>query len=99
MSEMNSQKLSEDIAALVTEHHQHVSAQLPFEPGVTPIAVSGKFIDEQEKIKMVEAALDGWLTTGHFNAEFETRLADYIGVKHLITVNSGSSAIWLRFTV
>eukprot|EP01034_Spumella_vulgaris_P004561 gene4561-5833_t len=41
---------------------------------------------------MVEASLDGWLTTGRFNEEFEQKLAKFIGVKHLITVNSGSSA-------
>ena len=46
---------------------------------------------------MVEASLDGWLTTGRFNAEFEKKLAAYIGVKHLITVNSGSSANLVAF--
>jgi CDP-6-deoxy-D-xylo-4-hexulose-3-dehydrase len=42
--------------------------------------------------------LDGWLTTGRFNTEFEKRLASYIGVKHLITVNSGSSANLVAFS-
>jgi len=46
---------------------------------------------------MVDAALDGWLTTGRFNAEFERKLAEFIGVKHLITVNSGSSANLVAF--
>ena len=46
---------------------------------------------------MVEASLDGWLTAGRFNAEFEKKLADFIGVKHLITVNSGSSANLVAF--
>ena len=46
---------------------------------------------------MVEAALDGWLTAGRFNAEFERKLAEFIGVKHLITVNSGSSANLVAF--
>ena len=92
MFETKLEKLSENITSLVTEYHQLSLASKPFEAGVTPIAVSGKLIDENEKIKIVEAALDGWLTTGRFNAEFEKKLANYIGVKHLITVNSGSSA-------
>lgn len=41
---------------------------------------------------MVDAALDGWLTTGRFNAAFEHKLAAYLGVSHLLTCNSGSSA-------
>jgi len=46
---------------------------------------------------MVDAALDGWLTTGRFNRKFEKGLRDFIGIKHLITVNSGSSANLLAF--
>jgi CDP-6-deoxy-D-xylo-4-hexulose-3-dehydrase len=42
--------------------------------------------------------LDGWLTTGRFNAEFEQRLAQYLGVKHVLTVNSGSSANLVAFS-
>ena len=51
----------------------------------------------QELKYMVEASLDGWLTTGRFNAEFEKKLAAFIGIKHLITVNSGSSANLVAF--
>jgi CDP-6-deoxy-D-xylo-4-hexulose-3-dehydrase len=46
---------------------------------------------------MVDASLDGWLTTGRFNKEFEKRLAQFLGVKYLITVNSGSSANLVAF--
>jgi CDP-glucose 4,6-dehydratase len=42
--------------------------------------------------------LDGWLTTGRFNAAFEARLAAFIGVKHVLTVNSGSSANLVAFS-
>ena len=47
---------------------------------------------------IVAAGLDGWLTTGRFNAEFEKRLAEYLGVAHVLTTNSGSSANLLAFT-
>lgn len=69
----------------------------PFEPGVTPVPPAGKVLDAAELNNMVEAVLDGWLTTGRFNDAFERRLAKFIGVKHLITVNSGSSANLVAF--
>ncbi len=47
---------------------------------------------------MVEASLDGWLTAGRFNEQFEKELASFIGVKYLITVNSGSSANLVAFS-
>lgn len=97
MSKIKARTIRDDIANLVSKHHELTVKNEIFEPGVTPIAVSGKLIDEREKIKIVEAALDGWLTTGRFNNEFEKRLAEYIGVKHLITVNSGSSANLVAF--
>lgn len=68
-----------------------------FIPGATMVPPSGKVIGPKELKNMVEAALDGWLTTGRFNAEFEKKLAAFIGVKHAITVNSGSSANLVAF--
>ena len=59
--------------------------------------MSGKVIGEAELQYMVEASLDGWLTTGRFNEMFEKELAGFNGVKHLITVNSGSSANLVAF--
>jgi CDP-6-deoxy-D-xylo-4-hexulose-3-dehydrase len=47
---------------------------------------------------MVEASLDGWLTAGRFNSSFEKELASFIGIKSLITVNSGSSANLVAFS-
>ena len=55
-------------------------------------AVSGKLFNEKELQYITESALDAWFTTGRFNAEFEKKLKDFIGIKDLITVNSGSSA-------
>ncbi len=63
-----------------------------FIPGETPIPVSGKVIGENELRLLIEASLDGWLTTGRFNSEFEKQLGSFVGAKHVITTNSGSSA-------
>jgi len=86
-----------EISDLVQKYADIVYAPKPFIAGQTPVPVSGKVIGAEELKNMVEASLDGWLTTGRFNAMFEERLASYLGVKHLITVNSGSSANLVAF--
>jgi CDP-6-deoxy-D-xylo-4-hexulose-3-dehydrase len=90
--------LRAQIAALVDEYAAIALAPQPFLPGATAVPPSGKLLDAAELKSMVEASLDGWLTTGRFNTEFEKKLAAFIGVKHLITVNSGSSANLVAFS-
>lgn len=64
----------------------------PFVAGQSMVPPSGKVIGEAELSNMVDASLDGWLTTGRFNEAFEKRLAAFLGLPHVLTVNSGSSA-------
>lgn len=90
--------LRQQIAALVQQYADLTYAAKPFQPGVSPVPVSGKVLGAKELQLMVEASLDAWLTTGRFNAAFEERLAKYLGVKYLITVNSGSSANLVAFS-
>jgi CDP-4-dehydro-6-deoxyglucose reductase, E1 len=90
--------LRREIAELVQQYADQVFVPQPFVPGQTPVPVSGKVVGAAELKNMVEASLDGWLTTGRFNAMFEERLARYLGVKHLLTVNSGSSANLVAFS-
>ncbi|WP_028785758.1 lipopolysaccharide biosynthesis protein RfbH [Terracoccus sp. 273MFTsu3.1] len=92
MTARTPQVIREEIAALVAEFAGLTYAPTPFVPGESAVPVSGKVLDGSDLTNLVEASLDGWLTTGRFNTEFETRLAKYLGVKHAITVNSGSSA-------
>jgi len=92
------QELREQIAKLVDEYASIKYEPKAFAPGSTVIPPSGKVLDAAELKSMVEASLDGWLTTGRFNDAFEKRLADYMGVKYLMTTNSGSSANLLAFT-
>lgn len=97
MQNTATQALREKIANLVEEYAGIAQKRDTFFPGVTAIPPAGKLLGVQEIKNMVDAALDGWLTTGRFNAEFERKLAEFIGVKHLITVNSGSSANLVAF--
>ena len=90
--------LRAQIASLVDEYAALTLAPKPFLPGLSAIPPSGKLIDSAELKLMVDASLDGWLTTGRFNAQFEQELAAFIGVKHALTVNSGSSANLVAFS-
>ena len=69
-----------------------------FIPGETLIPPSGKLIGLNEIANMIQASLDGWLTTGRFNKEFEFQLCEFLGIKNLLTVNSGSSANLIAFS-
>jgi len=69
-----------------------------FIPGISDVSVSGKVIGALELQNMVEASLDGWLTTGRFNQQFEEKLSQFLGIKCLLTVNSGSSANLIAFS-
>ena len=97
MQNAKTQAIRDQISKLVEQYAAITLAPVPFLPGATMIPPSGKLIDASELKNMVDASLDGWLTTGRFNAEFEKKLANFIGIKHLITVNSGSSANLVAF--
>jgi CDP-4-dehydro-6-deoxyglucose reductase, E1 len=98
METTKSAQLRQQISALVKEFADETLRKSVFIPGVSLIPPSGKVIGSRELEFMVEASLDGWLTTGRFNDEFEKRLADFVGAKHLMTVNSGSSANLVAFS-
>jgi CDP-6-deoxy-D-xylo-4-hexulose-3-dehydrase len=97
-SQLQLDNIRSQIAELVQQYADIAYSPKTFVPGVTPVPVSGKVIGAGELKMMVDASLDGWLTTGRFNAMFEQRLAKFLGVKHLITVNSGSSANLVAFS-
>jgi CDP-6-deoxy-D-xylo-4-hexulose-3-dehydrase len=91
-------KIRKQILELVQKYADLEFAPKSFVPGQTVVPPSGKLIGAAELQNMVEASLDGWLTTGRFNELFEKKLAEFIGVKYAITVNSGSSANLVAFS-
>ncbi|MFM6205944.1 DegT/DnrJ/EryC1/StrS family aminotransferase, partial [Planktothrix sp.] len=84
--------LREKVFAAVKDYYQYKFTNKTFIQGQTYIPASGKVFDDQELVHLVDASLDFWLTTGRYAAEFEQRFAEWMGVKHCLLVNSGSSA-------
>lgn len=98
VNKLEQEKIRQQIAALVEKYAAIEFAPKVFSPGQTVVPPSGKVIGVEELQNMVNASLDGWLTTGRFNDQFEKKLAEFIGVKYAITVNSGSSANLVAFS-
>ena len=63
-----------------------------FLPGETPVPVSGKVLDPEDFVSLVDSSLDGWLTAGRYTEKFQRALAKYVGTRSALFVNSGSSA-------
>jgi len=89
--------LRQEILALVEAYTEMSLAPQPFIAGKTAVPPSGKLLGSKEIKNMVEASLDGWLTAGRFNEAFEKELAKFLGIRHVLTVNSGSSANLVAF--
>lgn len=95
---MSQENLRQQIAELVAQYAQISTQPKPFEAGKSIVPPSGKVIGAKELQLMVEASLDGWLTTGRFNEAFEKKLGEYLGVPYVLTTTSGSSANLLALT-
>ena len=85
-------ELRRRILDLVAEYHAAAFAEGPFEPGESPVPVSGRVFDAADMQSLVDSSLDFWLTTGRFATQFEKAFARYFGVRGASLVNSGSSA-------
>ena len=91
-------QLRTEILELVARYAEVAHAPKPFNAGQSPVPVSGRVYGAPEMVSLVESALEFWLTTGRFNEIFEKRLAKILGVYHVLTCNSGSSANLLAAT-
>jgi len=68
------------------------SRPAPFVPGVSHVPVSGRVFDGEDVRSLMDSSLDFWLTTGPHADAFERDLAKFVGVRHALLCNSGSSA-------
>jgi CDP-6-deoxy-D-xylo-4-hexulose-3-dehydrase len=86
-------RLTRDYSALVHRANRvGTENSLPFEPGKTTVPYAGRVFDQDEVEAAIGATLDFWLTLGPEGEAFERELARFLGVKHSLIVNSGSSA-------
>jgi len=84
-------ELRKEILEKVKEFYR-AGEEKEFIAGKTLIPYAGRIYNEDEMVNLVDSALDFWLTTGRFAAEFEDRYAQFLGVKCALLTNSGSSA-------
>lgn len=63
-----------------------------FDPAASSVPYAGRVFDQDEVEAAVSSTLDFWLTLGPEGDAFERELAGWLGVKHTLLVNSGSSA-------
>jgi len=89
---LTADKIRDEILSLVAKYYQAAWPEEPFVPGETPVPVSGRVFDADELVHLVDASLDFWLTTGRYADQFEEEFARFMGVRHAILCNSGSSA-------
>ena len=82
----------DEIRAKVREYYAATWGERSFIPGQDPVPVSGRVFDAEELLSLVDSALDFWLTTGPYAHRMERGLSKYLGVRHAMLTNSGSSA-------
>jgi CDP-6-deoxy-D-xylo-4-hexulose-3-dehydrase len=92
VSERDLERLREQILNLTRDYAQGLLEPRAFVAGEDPVPVSGKVLAPEDFVSLVDSSLDGWLTAGRFTADFERQLAQYVGARSALFVNSGSSA-------
>ncbi len=93
----NEAEARERVKALVKEYYNDFKAQKnSWSPG-DRINYAGRVFDEKEMLALTDTVLDFWLTAGRFAESFESSFAEYLGVRFVSAVNSGSSANLLAF--
>ena len=95
LSELKSQilRLTREYAASAHRGYRPASDSLrsDWKPG-EPIPYAGRVFTEDEVEAAVASTLDFWLTLGSEGAAFQEELSTFLGVRHSLLVNSGSSA-------
>jgi CDP-6-deoxy-D-xylo-4-hexulose-3-dehydrase len=91
------QELQARIRELVRQYYFARHQPGAFLPGESKVPYAGRVFDERELVAAVDAVLDFWLTLGPQGEAFERELAAYVGTRHAVFVNSGSSANLVAF--
>jgi CDP-6-deoxy-D-xylo-4-hexulose-3-dehydrase len=81
-----------EILNLTRQYADKLLVTHDFAPGEDPVPVSGKVLTSDDFSALVDSSLDGWFTAGRFTVDFERQLAQFVGARSALFVNSGSSA-------
>lgn len=91
LEDINLEEMKRNILEKVAEYSKYKSVK-KFIPGESWIHYAGRVFDQSEFINLVDASLDGWITSGSYTEKFETDLSSYLDSYSSLIVNSGSSA-------
>ena len=86
-----------EIITLVSEYCDKYHNQKEYKKG-DRIPYASRVYDHNEMINLVDAAMEFWITSGHWTDEFEDAICKFLDVRFSSFVNSGSSANLLAFT-
>ena len=87
----NELEARQEILGIVDEYCKKYHNQKQYKEG-DRISYASRVYDSKEMMNLVDSALEFWLTAGRYTDEFEKKLGEYLGVKYVSVVNSGSSA-------
>lgn len=88
---MNEAQAREQILKQVSEYCETFHKKKEYKEG-DRISYAGRVYDSDEMVNLVDSSLEFWLTSGRYTDEFEKKLGEYLNVKYVSLVNSGSSA-------
>jgi len=89
--DMTEAQAKEVILDSVSEFYKKYHKRQDYKEG-DRISYAARVYDSEEMCNLVDAALEFWLTSGRYTAEFEKAVAEYLQVGYCSFVNSGSSA-------
>ncbi len=92
MNTVQLESLKKEILELTSRFADAFLRREKFVAGSDVVPVSGKILDAVDFCSLVDSSLDGWLTAGRFTEDFERQLAQFVGARSALFVNSGSSA-------
>lgn len=81
-----------EILKKVKELHTLKKSKEKFIPEKTKVNYAGRVYDEKEMTAVVDSCLDFWLTLGEQGKKFCSDFSKYLGMKHVLVTNSGSSS-------
>jgi CDP-4-dehydro-6-deoxyglucose reductase, E1 len=84
--------IRKEIVLKTIEYYNARFAKTDFFPGKSRVNYAGRVFDQVELVNAVEASLDFWLTEGRFSESFAEKIAEFLGIEHVLLTNSGSSA-------